>query len=455
MAKASSHGTAASKEAAGRTSSSAAPRPPPSTLVAVSDRRRWPRPGRLPAGRPRRRPRCRAAGRPWSRRSPSPAAARRRPVRAAPRTCHRRRRRSAPRRRDRPAAEPVSVIRSSITPGRAPGDNARSTHPASGSCLRLTRVRYDLTTCGCSCTSWRRARSRRGARRMHLSLPSASARVRALEHHAGVALLIRGRRGVGPPRRAPRWPGTRATSSTRPPASKAPSPATPGPRPRPLTLLAGSSALHRLVPRALISFLRAHPDPDVTVLREPHPADRADARRRARPTSGIVVDDEARDCGLDTEPLGDDSLVVIGQAGRRSCAGRTALTLPRGRRAPAGRARRRLLAAPLDRQHLGPHAPVARHRTTVADLGTLVALAAAGVGLAVVPRRALDPPASRWTCANCRSPGPAATTCWPGAPRPAPTRVDGDRGTGRTPAPGGPLLPARGIAETGPEGATG
>jgi DNA-binding transcriptional LysR family regulator len=35
-----------------------------------------------------------------------------------------------------------------------------------------------------------------GARRMHLSLPSASGRVRAFEHHAGVPLLIRGRRGV-------------------------------------------------------------------------------------------------------------------------------------------------------------------------------------------------------------------------------------------------------------------
>ncbi|WP_258382813.1 LysR substrate-binding domain-containing protein [Streptomyces sp. NTH33] len=42
-------------------------------------------------------------------------------------------------------------------------------------------------------------------------------------------------------------------------------------------------------------------------------------------------------------------------------------------------------------KHLGPHAPAARYRTTVADLGVLVALAAAGVGLAVVPRRAIDP----------------------------------------------------------------
>ncbi|WP_433036960.1 LysR family transcriptional regulator [Actinomycetospora sp. CA-053990] len=37
-----------------------------------------------------------------------------------------------------------------------------------------------------------------GGERLHLSLPSASARIRALEHHAGVALLERGRRGVRP-----------------------------------------------------------------------------------------------------------------------------------------------------------------------------------------------------------------------------------------------------------------
>ena len=37
-----------------------------------------------------------------------------------------------------------------------------------------------------------------GAERMHLSLPSASARIRALERHAGLPLLVRGRRGVRP-----------------------------------------------------------------------------------------------------------------------------------------------------------------------------------------------------------------------------------------------------------------
>ena len=57
---------------------------------------------------------------------------------------------------------------------------------------------------------------------------------------------------------------------------------------------------------------------------------------------------------------------------------------------------------------------MARYRTTVADLNVLVALAAAGVGLAVVPRRAVDPGGPR-TCASCRTRGPAVTTCWRGA----------------------------------------
>ncbi|MFD7815423.1 LysR substrate-binding domain-containing protein [Streptomyces sp. NPDC059785] len=42
-------------------------------------------------------------------------------------------------------------------------------------------------------------------------------------------------------------------------------------------------------------------------------------------------------------------------------------------------------------KHLEPHAPVVRYRTTVADLGVLITLAAAGAGLAVVPRHAVPP----------------------------------------------------------------
>ncbi|MFB6961792.1 LysR family transcriptional regulator [Streptomyces sp. NPDC056309] len=228
-----------------------------------------------------------------------------------------------------------------------------------------------------------------GAERMHLSLPSASARVRSLEHHAGVALLIRGRRGV-----RPTPAGTTLARHARDVldqtarlesavASYTRSPAAP------LTLLAGGSAMHRLVPQALVSFLRAHPEVDVTVCESRTPQT---VRMLADGEAdlGVVVDDEARDCGLRMEPLGDDSLVVIGQAGG-IIAGRASLTYSEVAEHPlvgldAGSSLRRWIE-----KHLGPHAPVARYRTTVADLGVLVALAAAGVGLAVVPRRAIDP----------------------------------------------------------------
>ncbi|MGW4820563.1 LysR family transcriptional regulator [Streptomyces sp. NPDC004227] len=228
-----------------------------------------------------------------------------------------------------------------------------------------------------------------GAERMHLSLPSASARVRSLEHHAGVALLIRGRRGVRPtPAGTTLARHARDVLDQTARLESAVASYTRSPT-APLTLLAGGSAMHRLVPQALVSFLRAHPDVDVTVCESRTPQT---VRMLADGEAdlGVVVDDEARDCGLRMEPLGDDSLVVIGQAGG-IIAGRASLTYSEVAEHPlvgldAGSSLRRWIE-----KHLGPHAPVARYRTTVADLGVLVALAAAGVGLAVVPRRAIDP----------------------------------------------------------------
>ncbi|WP_367046793.1 LysR family transcriptional regulator [Streptomyces sp. Je 1-332] len=228
-----------------------------------------------------------------------------------------------------------------------------------------------------------------GARRMHLSLPSASARVRSLEQQAGVELLIRGRRGVRPTpagttlARHAREVLAQTVRLENAVAGYSRSPAAP------LTLLVGGSAMHRLVPRALISFLRAHPDVDVTVSESRTPKT---VRRLADGEAdlGVVVDDEARDCGLAMEPLGDDSLVVIGQAGG-ILAGRTELTYREAAEHPlVGLSPDSSLGRWIEK-HLGPHAPVARHRTSVAHLHAVVALAAAGVGLAVVPRHAIDP----------------------------------------------------------------
>ncbi|MFM9607806.1 LysR family transcriptional regulator [Streptomyces niveiscabiei] len=228
-----------------------------------------------------------------------------------------------------------------------------------------------------------------GARRMHLSLPSASARVRALERQAGVPLLVRGRRGVRPTpagttlARHARDVLDRTARLESAVASYSRSPAAP------LVLLGGGSAMHRLVPRALVTFLRAHPDVDVTVCESPTPGT---VRRLAdgQADLGVVLDAEARDCGLRTEPLGDDSLVVIGQAGG-ILSGRTALSYGEVAEHPlVGLDESSSLRRWIERR-LGERAPVVRYRTTVASLNVQVALAAGGVGLAVVPRRAIDP----------------------------------------------------------------
>ncbi|WP_051179689.1 LysR family transcriptional regulator [Nocardia concava] len=228
-----------------------------------------------------------------------------------------------------------------------------------------------------------------GADRMHLSLPSASARVRALESSVGMALLIRGRRGVRPTpagttlARHARDVLAQTTRLENAVASYTRSPSAP------LILLAGGSAMHRLVPQALISFLGAHPDIDIEVSESRTP-DTVRMLAAGKADLGIVLDGEAGECGLRLEPLGDDSLVVIGQAGG-ILAGRTALTYNEVAEHPlvgldAESSLRRWIE-----KHIGPRATVARYRTTVADLSVLISLAAAGVGLAIVPRRALDP----------------------------------------------------------------
>jgi len=228
-----------------------------------------------------------------------------------------------------------------------------------------------------------------GAHRMHLSLPSASARVRSLEHHAGVELLIRGRRGVRPTPAGT----TLARHAREVLAQTARLESAVASYTRsltaPLTLLGGGSAMHRLVPRALISFLRAHPDIDVTVSESRTPQT---VRMLADGEAdlGVVLDDEARDCGLHTEPLGDDSLVVIGQTGG-ILDGRTALAFTEVAEHPLVGLNTDSSLRRWIEKHLGPHAPLVRYRTTVANLNVLVALAAEGVGLAVVPRRAIDP----------------------------------------------------------------
>ncbi len=226
-----------------------------------------------------------------------------------------------------------------------------------------------------------------GARRMHLSLPAASSRVRALEHHAGVPLLVRGRRGVRPtPAGAALARHARQVlADTARMESAVAGYASAGAVA--LRLLAGSSATHRLVPAALAGFLAEHSDVDV-VAAERRSTQIVELLAAGEADLGVVLDDVALGAGLATEPIGDDSLVVVGQVGGL-LAGRSAMAFREVAEHPlVGLDADVPLQRAID-DHLGPHAPAARYRAVTATLGTVVTLVAAGVGLAVVPRRAV------------------------------------------------------------------
>ncbi|TWD81973.1 DNA-binding transcriptional LysR family regulator [Kribbella amoyensis] len=226
-----------------------------------------------------------------------------------------------------------------------------------------------------------------GASAVHLSLPSASARVRALEAQAGLPLLIRERRGVRPTPAGTtlaRHAQAVLAETTRLDSAVGSYTAPPS---RPVVLVAGASAMHRLVPLALTGFLSAHPEYDVAVSEHRTP-ESLRLLVEGQADLGIVLHDEAGETELPIEPLSDDHLVVIGQAGG-VLTGRSEMTYREAAEHPmVGLSLDSSLRGWIDR-HLAPNAPVARYRTLVPDLHTLITLAAAGAGLAVVPRRAV------------------------------------------------------------------
>ncbi|MFF0344933.1 LysR family transcriptional regulator [Kribbella sp. NPDC004875] len=224
-----------------------------------------------------------------------------------------------------------------------------------------------------------------GARVMHLSLPSASARVRALEAQAGVPLLVRERRGVRltPAGATLARHAREVLAETIRLDSAVASYAVA--REAPIRLVAGGSAMHQLVPFALATFLRDHPEYDVNV------SERRTVRMvrllaAGEADLGVILDDEPTQ--LRTEPLADDSLVVIGQAGG-TLSGRASIAYAEVAEHPlVGLDRHSPLSQWMD-DRLGPHAPAPRYRTLVPTLHALIILATAGAGLAVVPRRAV------------------------------------------------------------------
>ncbi len=222
-----------------------------------------------------------------------------------------------------------------------------------------------------------------GAARSHMTLASASARIRALEDAIGTPLLLRDRRGV----RATPAGLTLAREAQQVLAQLAQlqdamAQHAQGPRAH-LRLLANTSAATVHLPALLARFLTAHPGYTLD-MPELGSADIADALRRTR-AELAVLSDAADLTGLDTVPLCADPLVLI---------------VPR-RHALAG-ARRTSLRAAIDEPFIGLHegnalqalvagqarrlAPDWACRWVLGSLDAVCRMVALGAGVAVVPR---------------------------------------------------------------------
>lgn len=227
------------------------------------------------------------------------------------------------------------------------------------------------------------------AQAMCLSLAAASSRLKALEHRVGVQLLVRAKSG------------TTATAAGRALARQANrvladldalhvEMAAFGQGLRgSLRLLCNTSAMSETLPPRIARFLVAHPDIDVD-LQEMSSDDILAALRRGVADVGIVAD-HADTLGLATQPWLDDELVALLPATRqeaRADALRFAQLLDRpfvGLSADAGLSR--FLLQQAARSGQVPH-----HRVRVGNFDAVACMVEAGVGVAVVPRRA----AGRW-----------------------------------------------------------
>lgn len=215
-----------------------------------------------------------------------------------------------------------------------------------------------------------------GAASAHLSLPSASARIRRLEHTVGAALFDRDRRGV-----APTPAGTLLLRHARAVGEAVERLRTElaehiegrGPTVR---VLANSAAVGRLTP-AVTTFLAMSPDVRIDV--DEQPGHRIVAAVAERRTDLGIVADSVDLGGLETRSLRPDPLVV--------------LTTPHDRLARCDTTRYTDL---VDRTFVGlshaggfPLGGRPTYRVRLPSLDAVCHAVAAGTGIAIVPRHSV------------------------------------------------------------------
>lgn len=223
-----------------------------------------------------------------------------------------------------------------------------------------------------------------GAAKAHLALASASERIRGMEERTGVALLLRGRRGVTltPAGRALAHHAWLVLQQMEHLTGELSTYA--GGLKGHVRLLANSSALSEWLPETLGRFLAAHPGIDIDVEeRSSHDIVRAVAEGFAE--IGIVAD--IADCaGLETFPFATDRLVLVLPRHHPLRARRVAF------RELLGQDFVGLAASNALQQHLAQHALQAgkpiKLRVRLGSFDAIGRMVENGVGIAVIPETA-------------------------------------------------------------------
>ncbi|ABD86349.1 LysR substrate-binding domain-containing protein [Rhodopseudomonas palustris] len=224
-----------------------------------------------------------------------------------------------------------------------------------------------------------------GAARCHLALASASARIKALEQRLGVALLLRGRRGVtltaaGDSLLDHARIVLHATETLRGDLSAYARGVKASVR-----LIANTAALSEHLPKALAAFLSAHPNISIDV-EERESAEIAAAIAAGAADIGLAIDQALPD-NIERFAFCDDRLVLVAAKGD-AVAGRRAVDFAAVLdRDVIGLAQGSALQDHLARQAARLGARL-RFRARLKDFDAICQMVAAGVGVAVVPEAA-------------------------------------------------------------------
>jgi DNA-binding transcriptional LysR family regulator len=224
-----------------------------------------------------------------------------------------------------------------------------------------------------------------GAARAHLALASASARIKGLETALGVALLKRGRRGIELTAAGESLLGHARIIVHNVDEMRGDLAAYAGGARASVYLLANTSGLSEHLPKALAAFLREHPDISIDV-EERESADIAAAIASGAADLGFAAEHALPD-HVERFSFGEDRLMLVASR-RGDFAGRRQIDFVE----VTDRDFVGLTSATALQAHIARHAARLgvrlRVRARLRDFDAICQMAAAGVGIAVVPEAA-------------------------------------------------------------------